>query len=110
MILNTLMEYKWIILFVLEVVAWSVTIFMFYARYRMQSNLWFKMGTVLFALTGVIPQVILGVINFIVVKEVDIFTFVILLLLVYGFTIGKKQVKKLDAWAQIKFARKSDVS
>ncbi len=110
MILNTIMEYKWIILFAMEVVAWFVTIFMFYARYRMQSTRWFKFSTVVFALTGVIPQVILGVINFFVVKEVDAFTSVIIVLLVYGFTLGKKQVKKLDAWAQIKFARKSDVS
>ncbi|WP_139214799.1 hypothetical protein [Pelosinus propionicus] len=108
--MNTIMEYKWIVLFILEVAAWSVTIFMFYARYRMQSDRWFKFSTVVFALTGVIPQVILGVINFIVVKEVDVFTLVIIILLVYGFTLGKKQIKQLDAWAQKKFAMKSDVS
>lgn len=108
--MNTIMEYKWIILFALEIVAWSVTVFMFYARYRMQSILWFKISTVLFAITGVIPQIILGIVNFAMTNEIDFFTIVILLLVVYGFTLGKKQVKKLDAWAQVKFSRKSDAS
>jgi uncharacterized membrane protein len=108
--MNTIMEYKWIILFALEIVAWSVTVFMFYARYRMQSVLWFKISTVLFAITGVIPQIILGIANFAMTNEIDFFTIVILLLVVYGFTLGKKQVKKLDAWAQVKFSRKSDAS
>ncbi|GGH86659.1 hypothetical protein [Pullulanibacillus pueri] len=71
----------------------------------MQSNFWFKIGTVLFFITGVIPQVTMGIINFIVNREVDIFTVVIVLLIIYGATIGKKQVRKLDAWAQKKFQR-----
>lgn len=108
--MNVIMEYKWIILFALEIVAWSVTVFMFYARYRMQSVLWFKISTVLFAITGVIPQVLLGIANFMMTNEIDLFTSVIVLLIVYGFTLGKKQVKKLDAWAQVKFSRKSDAS
>jgi hypothetical protein len=32
---------------------------------------------------------------------------VIILLIIYGATIGKKQVKKLDAWAQEKFQKKN---
>ncbi|MBM7683342.1 hypothetical protein JOD43_003522 [Pullulanibacillus pueri] len=85
--------------------AWSSTFFLFYARYGLQSNFWFKIGTVLFFITGVIPQVTMGIINFIVNREVDIFTVVIVLLIIYGATIGKKQVRKLDAWAQKKFQR-----
>lgn len=98
-----LIEYKWFILIGLEVLAWSSTFFLFYARYRLQSNFWFKVATVLFAITGVIPQVIMGIINFVIKRELDVFTSVIILLIIYGGTIGKKQVKKLDAWAQKKF-------
>ena len=100
-----LVENKWFILICLEVLAWSSTFFLFYARYGLRSKFWFKVGAVLFAITGVIPQVIMGVINFIVNRELDIFTAVIVLLIIYGATIGKKQVKKLDAWAQRKFQR-----
>ncbi len=102
-----LLEYKWIILVGLEVLAWSATFFMFYARYGMRSNLWFKVGTVLFALTGVIPQVAVGILNFMTTRTLDLFTVAIVLLIVYGFTFGKKQVKDLDAWAEKRFAKKA---
>jgi hypothetical protein len=102
-----LVDNKWFILIGLEVLAWTSTFFLFYARYRLQSNFWFKVGTILFAITGVIPQVLIGIINFIIKRQLDIFTLVILLLIIYGATIGKKQVKKLDAWAQKKFQKKN---
>ena len=103
-----LVENKWAILVSLEVLAWSSTFFMLYARYGLKSSFWFKIATVLFALTGVIPQVLMGIINFISTKKVDVFTLIIVLLLLYGFTIGKNHVKKLDTWAQIKFSPKQN--
>jgi hypothetical protein len=102
-----LVENKWTILVSLEILAWSSTFFLFYARYSLKSSFWFKAATVLFALTGVIPQVLMGIINFMTTKKIDVFTLMIVLLLLYGFTIGKKHVKKLDAWAQVKFSKKA---
>lgn len=99
-----LLEHKWAILVSLEVLAWSSTFFMFYARYRL-SPFWFRVGTVLFAATGVIPQVIMGVLNFIATREVDLFTGIIVLLILYGFTLGKKQVIRIDNWAREKFSK-----
>ena len=103
--LEFLVENKWVILVSLEVLAWSSTFFLLYARYGLKSNFWFKVATVLFALTGVIPQVLMGIVNFIATKKIDLFTLIILLLILYGFTIGKKHVKKLDAWAQARFSK-----
>jgi hypothetical protein len=103
--LNFLVENKWMILVILEVLAWSSTFFLLYARYGLKSSFWFKVATVLFALTGVIPQVLMGIVNFIATKKIDLFTLIIVLLILYGFTIGKKHVKKLDAWAQAKFSK-----
>ncbi|MGG5254718.1 hypothetical protein ACQYAD_14795 [Neobacillus sp. SM06] len=105
-----LVENKWIILASLEVFAWASTFFLFYARYRLQSSFWFKVATVLLALTGVIPQVTMGIINFAASRQLDVFTLIIVLLLLYGFTIGKKHVKKLDAWAQKKFSNETSRS
>ena len=104
---HLILENKWILLLTLEIFAWSSTFFMLYARYKMRSSLWFKTASVLFALTGVIPQVSLGVVNFITKKELDLFSLVILLLIIYGLTIGKKQVQKLDYWAKEKFSEKT---
>ena len=104
------MENKWAILLILEFFAWSTTVFMFYARYRMQSSLWFKFASIILLLTGVIPQVLLGIVNYIATKEVDFFTLVIGLLIVYGVTIGKDHVKKLDAWAKQNFSKRTPES
>ena len=100
---HLIMEHKWIILLTLELFAWSSTFFMLYARYKLQSTFWFKTASILFALTGVIPQVSLGIVNFVMTKELDLFTLAILLLIIYGFTIGKKQAQKMDSWAKKKF-------
>ncbi|WP_378956144.1 hypothetical protein [Pelosinus sp. sgz500959] len=102
---NLIMENKWAILLILEFFAWSATMFMFYARYKMQSQFWFKVASMILVLTGVIPQVLLGVVNFVATKEIDLFTLVIVLLIVYGITIGKKHVQKLDVWAKKRFSR-----
>ncbi|WP_312475160.1 hypothetical protein [Neobacillus sp.] len=106
--MNFLIENKWAILVGLEVLAWSSTFLLLYARYGLKSNFWFKVATVLFALTGVIPQVLMGIINFISTKKVDLFTLIIVLLIIYGFTLGKKQVKKLDSWAKAKFSKEEN--
>ncbi|WP_026576932.1 hypothetical protein [Bacillus sp. UNC438CL73TsuS30] len=103
--MDFLLENKWVILVSLEVLAWSSTLFLLYARYGLQSGFWFKVATVLFALTGVIPQVLMGIINFIATRKIDLFTLIIVLLILYGFTLGKGHVKKLDAWAQAKFSK-----
>lgn len=77
---------------------------MFYARYKIKSNFWFKAASVILLFTGFIPQLLLGVINFIDKKEIDVFTLVLVLLIVYGCTIGKRHVQQLDAWAKAKFS------
>lgn len=101
------MENKWLILLVLECFAWSATIFVLYARYKLKSQFWFRAASVILVLTGVIPQVLLGVVNFIQTKELDLFTLVIVLLILYGATIGKGHIRQLDVWAQKKFTNES---
>lgn len=96
---------KWAILLSLEVVAWTSTFLMMYTRYRLESPIWFKIFAGLTILTGVLPQVTLGIINFIKTNEIDLFTAIIVLLIVYGVTIGRKHVKMMDQWAQKKFSR-----
>ena len=96
---------KWAVLLILEIFAWAATILMFYARYKMRSQIWFKAASALLVATGVVPQVVLGLANFAATKEFDLFTTVIVVLIVYGLTIGKKHIQKLDAWAQKKFSK-----
>ncbi|WP_027724397.1 hypothetical protein [Tuberibacillus calidus] len=102
---SIIVENKWLILAGLEGLAWASTFFMLYARYRLNSTFWFKIGVILTVVTGVIPQVTLGVINFLATRRVDVFTVIILLLIIYGATVGKKDVKRLDRWAREKYSR-----
>ncbi|MFC7391899.1 hypothetical protein [Scopulibacillus cellulosilyticus] len=104
--MQTFLEYKWYVLVGLEVLAWASTFFMFYARYGLRSNKLFKLGVFLTVITGVIPQVVIGIINFFATRELDLFTLIIVVLIIYGATIGKKHVKALDNWVQKKFERK----
>lgn len=101
--MNYIIENKWLILICLEVLAWSSTFFMLYARYGLNSQTLFKVGTVLTILTGVIPQVTLGIVNFISSRKIDLFTVIIVVLIIYGSTLGRKKIKQLDLWAKNKF-------
>lgn len=101
--MSFLLSNKWAVLFVLEVVAWSATFFMLYARYRLENKLWFKLGAVITVLTGVLPQVSLGIVNYYFLGEVDSFTVVIVTLIIYGLTLGKKHVRLLDNWMLKKY-------
>lgn len=103
--MDFIIDNKWIVLASLEVLAWLSTFFVLYARYGLKSSFWFRVGSVLLAITGFIPQILIGIVNFATTRKLDYFTLILLLLLLYGFTIGKKHVKKLDAWAQKKFAK-----
>lgn len=103
--MNYIVDNKWLILLFLEVLAWSSTFFMLYARYRIGSRILFKIGAFLTVMTGVIPQVLLGIINFWTTRELDMFTLIIVILLVYGATLGRKKIKQLDQWAQRKFSK-----
>ncbi|MBW7460030.1 hypothetical protein K0U00_38810, partial [Paenibacillus sepulcri] len=101
--MNFILDNKWFILLMLEVLAWASTFFMVFARYRLGSKPLFRIGAILTVLTGVLPQVTLGIVNFIVEKKLDLFTFVIVLLILYGSTLGRKKIKQLDDWAKRKF-------
>lgn len=105
-----IIENKWLILFILEFLAWAMTFFMLYTRYKIQSAFWFKIALILFTLTGVIPQLLLGIVNFIKFKKIDLFTLVIILLIIYSCTIGKKYLQKLDSWAKKKFSSNKKIS
>ena len=104
--LEAILDYRWQLLGIFEVLAWTVTFLLFYVRYRLQSLRWFRILSVLFFCTGVIPLVSLGLVNFYQQGEVDGFTLVIVLLLLYGATLGRRQVWKLDRWAKRRFSPK----
>ncbi|WP_196605374.1 hypothetical protein [Pectinatus haikarae] len=101
--INLILDQKWLILFCLEILAWLITFFMLYVRYKMNSSGWFRISAVMFFVTGVIPQTLLGIVNFINAGQFDVFTAVLLMLLLYGFTLGRVHTRRIDRWAKRKF-------
>ena len=104
--LTFILNQKWIILCCLEILAWITTFLMLYARYKIKSPLWFKISFILFFITGIFPQTILGILNFITVGKIDTFTIILLLLLLYSTTLGRTQILRLDVWAKNRFSAK----
>lgn len=100
---SLILENKWLILLVLEALAWLSTLFAAYARYRLQSRLWFRVGSALVVATGVIPQTLMGIFNYLAHREIDLFTVVLAVLIVYGCTAGRGHVRRFDAWAKRRF-------
>lgn len=103
--MDFIIENRWWLLLFFEVLAWIATIFMLFARYKLQSQSLFKWGVVLTVLTGVVPHVTLGIVNYIESRRVDVYTVVIVGLIIYGLTLGKKDIQRLDAWAKQYFAK-----
>ncbi|MBO8156676.1 MAG: hypothetical protein H0Z32_09465 [Bacillaceae bacterium] len=101
--MESIIEYKWLLLLGLEVLAWSSTFFMLFARYRLNSRSLFKIGVWLTIITGVIPQVSLGVVIVVFQRKIDLFSVVIVLLVLYGLTIGREHIRQMDQWAKRKF-------
>lgn len=97
-----ILDYKWIFLCLLEVTAWSITFFGIYARYKIKSEKGVRIAAILFFFTGVFPQIILGILNFIINKKIDVFTLVVVGVLLYGATVGRKQIQKIDRWIKRK--------
>ncbi len=104
--MELILVHKWMVLLGLEVLAWSSTFFMLYARYKLRSAPLFKAGVFLTICTGVIPQCLLGIYNFYTYRTLDYFTLVILLLIIYFSTLGKKHVQKLDIYMHKKYSEK----
>lgn len=47
--------------------------------------------------------VTMGILNFFATWNIDWFTLIIVILIAYGLTFGKKEVKKTDGWMKRKF-------
>ncbi|SEC18148.1 hypothetical protein SAMN05443246_3247 [Paenibacillus sp. GP183] len=94
--MDLLLKYKWIILFISEILAWIFTFLMFYARYWIESKKIFIIFTVIALLTGWVPHLALMVMSFKKTKTIGLFEISIIILLIYGLTIGKKHILKMD--------------
>lgn len=98
--LQFLLANKWIILLTCEITAWIFTFLMFYARYWQQSNRLFLIYTVVAVTTGWIPNLTLSGLNIIKTQTVGFFEIFAALLLLYGWTWGKKHFQWLDQRAK----------
>ncbi|MCM3574190.1 hypothetical protein M3172_13420 [Mesobacillus subterraneus] len=91
-----LITYKWLILISFETFAWLATFYMFYARYWLQSHAQFLIALTLAGLTGYVPHITLGVLDYINTGKISFFIISIITLLIIGATLGKKYIIKID--------------
>jgi hypothetical protein len=107
--MDLILNHKWLILLSFEVSAWGFTFLMFYARYWIESKKLFFLFTFLAFLTGWVPHLALMIMNFFNSKTIGSFEITVLLLLLYGLTIGKKHLLKLDS-AIAKLSKKKKIN
>jgi hypothetical protein len=91
-----LIEYKWVLLFSSELIAWIATFYMFLARYWFESKLLFIIFAMIAGFTGYVPHIVLAAIDYYFTKEVNFFPFVIALILLLGIILTKKYMMKID--------------
>ncbi|MBT2641706.1 hypothetical protein J7I80_05685 [Bacillus sp. ISL-41] len=91
-----LITYKWLILISFEAFAWLATFYMFYARYWLQSHTQFLLSLTLAGLTGYVPHITLGILDYINSGKISFFIISIITILIIGATLGKKYIKQID--------------
>jgi hypothetical protein len=100
------LQYKWFILVLAEFLAWLTTFSMFLARYWWESRPVFWISFILSMVTGIGIQLSIAVVNIFKGQGLGLFEIVIAVLVIYGFTYGKKHVHALDrkvmTWARKK--------
>lgn len=95
-IFEAIINYKWWLLLTFEILAWTSTFLMLYARYFMESDRVFKIATILVVVTGIVPHISLAILDIVQEGKINAFPIVIVALIIYGLTFGKKAVQNLD--------------
>lgn len=94
--IEILLQHKWLLLVLAEALAWITTITMFLARYWWESKAGFWISFILSIVTGIGIQLCIAFINIIKGQNLGLFEVAVILLILYGSTYGKKQIKSLD--------------
>jgi hypothetical protein len=94
--MSFLIEYKWWVLLISETVAWIATFYMAYSRYWRRSNFQFIVSGAIAIITGYVPHITLGILDYLKYNEIHFFSGFVLLLLLLGVTVLKKYVVKID--------------
>ena len=99
------MELKWILAVGTEAAFWTLFVSFLLLRYR-----YGKDGASIVVLAGIVLDhvVLLGlaVWDFAGTGRVSPFTVAILALLVYAFTLGRRDMARVDGWAKRRFSRR----
>lgn len=102
-IMEWILQNKWLVLLMLEIVAWVSTFLFLYFRYWKDILFWTRFWLMAMIFTGFAPQLSIMVVNMWATRSVGFFEAVILFLVIYSFIWGKKDIALLDrkmrAWA-----------
>jgi hypothetical protein len=94
--ISLLMANKWWILLISETVAWIATFYMAYARYWIKSNFQFIVSGAVAIITGYVPHITLGILDYLKYDKINLFNGFVLVLLILGITVFKKYVVEID--------------
>lgn len=104
--MTQLIEYKWWILLLSEIIAWIATFYMCFARYWLQSKMQFLIAGGIALITGYAPHIVLVILDFLKYGRFQFFSLFVVILLLLGFTLFKKYIVWVDKWIQVWANRK----
>ncbi|MDQ0252822.1 hypothetical protein J2S74_000194 [Evansella vedderi] len=93
-----IIDYKWHLLILSEILGWGFTFVMIYARYFLESKILFWLSLVITLFLCYVLDIYLFFLSYTSGERfLGWYEWTIILLFVYLFTVGKKHLKKLDA-------------
>ncbi len=100
------MDLKWMLAIACEAAFWTLFVTFGLLRYRFGRE-----RASVFVLVAIVLDHVallaLGVWDYVDTGHVSTFTVLIIALLVYALTLGKRDMKRVDAWAKRRFSRRS---
>lgn len=100
--IDLIVNFKWYLFIIGEIIFWGCIVSSLIVRYKYNNK---KISQFLIKIWFIsdLWLLILAVIVYLKTGEIDTFQIIILLALIYGFTEGKKDLKKLDIYFEKRY-------
>lgn len=103
-LLSIILEFKWHILLISEIVGWTLTAFLVFSRYYLQSKLFTWLSVILLAILDYLPAIVLPIIDAIYINDFKewlyngglLFNLSIIGLFIISIILGKKYLIIID--------------
>ncbi len=103
-LLAIIIDFKWHILIISEIVGWTLTVFLVFSRYYLQSKIFTWLSLIMLAILDYLPAIVLPIMDAIYINDFEnwlyngglLFNLSILGLFMISIILGKKYLFTID--------------